>query len=163
MRLPVLIASVFYSIFLRMLDWLTRLYEAFNPHFHVQGSIADFDPSLIPGAHEGMDIVKRWVQDAIYDLHPGDLGFLTTILKLSRLLFTVDRAGALDCINQVLSTHPIIPWLTYPDPDGRYVVEDIVNLFDGNQQTCISSGSKFLMYVSFESMFICCTKLLAGT
>ena len=132
-----------------MLYWLTNLYEAFNPHFHVQGSIANFDPSLIPGAHEGMSVVKHWVQEALCTLRPGCLDFLTIVLKLTRLLFTFDRSRALQCVNRAHfnAPHARIPQFIYPGPDGRYVIEDIVSLLDGNQQTCISSGLVFLVYV----------------
>ena len=134
---------------LSVLDWLTLLYEAFNPQFHVQGSIADFDISSIPGAREGMGAMKHWVREALYTLLPGRLDFLTTILKLTSLLFSFDRSSALKCINQTNfnASYTGTLRLIYPDPDGRCVIEDIVSLFDGNQQTCISSGMKFLMYV----------------
>lgn len=133
---------------LSVLDWLTHLYEAFNPQFHVQGSIADFDLSLIPNAREGMGVMKHWVQDALYTLRPGRSDFVTTVLKLTSLLFAFDRSSALKCINQAYfnAHHARVREFIY-SADGRYVVEDIVNLFDGIQQTCISSGLVFLMYV----------------
>ena len=146
-----------------MLNWLTNLYEAFNPQIHIQGSIANFDLSSISGACEGMDVMKCWVREAIRDLRPSFPDVLTTTLKLSRLLFTFDRSSALSCINKAHLTHLRIPRLTYLDSDGRYIVQDIVDLFDGSQQTCISSGSKFLMYVSLESMSILYAKLLTDT
>lgn len=132
-----------------MLERLTRLYEAFNPQFHAQGSITRFDLSSIPGAREGMGIVKHWTQEALYTLHPRRLDFLTIVLMSAWILYTFSRSGASEHINQARlnARYARIPQLTYPDPDGRCVVGDVVNLFDSNQRTCISVGLKFLMYV----------------
>ena len=130
-----------------MLEWLTSLYEAFNPRFHVQGSIADFNLSSISGAHEGIGIMTHWVRDAIYDLSPGRPDFLTVLLKLTSLLFAFDRSNALQCINQAHFNRPIVRMPQFIYPDGRYVVEDIISLFYGIRQTCISSGLIFLKCV----------------
>lgn len=145
-------ALVTYSrpLSLGALHWLTHLYEAFNPHFHVQGSIADFDLSPIPGAHVAIGVMKHLVRDALYSLQPGQWDkYLTTILKLTSLLFTFDKSVALECIRQAYFVvhRTRIPLFKYPDPDGCYAVEDIVHLFDGTKQTCISSGMKFLRSV----------------
>lgn len=139
---------------LSILDWLTHLYEAFNPQFHVQGSIANFDLPSILGAREGMRVMKHWVWEALYNLRPGRLDFLTTVLKLTSLLFAFDHSSALKCINQARFNAPCarIPQFIYPEPHGYYVVEDIVSLFDGNQRTCISSGLKFLMCVQYWNL-----------
>ena len=134
-----------------VLDWLTRLYEAFKPQSHVQGSIADLDLSMIPGAHESIGIMKHWVQDALNTLHAGydPSALLTTMLKLTSLIFAFDGSSALECIKQAHfnAPHARVQELVYPD--GRYVLEDIVNLFDGTQRTCISAGLVFLRYACY--------------
>lgn len=144
--------SISYAIYLRpssVLDWLTHLYETFNPQSHVQGSIADLDLSMIPGAHESIGVMKHWVRDALYNLRANydPSAFLTTVLKLTSLIFAFDQSSALKCIKQAYfnSHHARVQEFMYLD--GRYVLEDIVNLFDGAQQTCISAGLLFLKCV----------------
>ncbi|KIJ60080.1 hypothetical protein HYDPIDRAFT_117540 [Hydnomerulius pinastri MD-312] len=139
-----------------VLDWLTHLYEALNPQFHVQGTIADLDLSLIPGSCDSMRVMKHWVRDALYNFNAyhDRTGFLTAVLKLASLVFAFDRSDALKCINQapfnVLHFRPQIFIYT----DGRYIVEDIVNLFNGEAQTSISSGILFLRHILKSQLFI---------
>lgn len=128
--------------------WLVHLYEAFNPEFHIQGSIADLDLSLIPGVDEGRGVMRHWVWEALHILNASHdpQGFLTTVLKLTSLLFVFDKSSALKCINQApfVTQHVKPPEFVYAD--DCYVVEDILNLFDGAMQTSISAGLKFLRY-----------------
>ncbi|KAI9462690.1 hypothetical protein HD554DRAFT_2175805 [Boletus coccyginus] len=139
-----------------ILDWLTHLYEAFNPQSHVQGSTADLDLSLIPGAHESIGVMKHWVRDALYTLRADDdrRGFLTTVLKLTSLIFAFDESSALKCIKQAHfnARHARVQQFVYPD--GRYVLEDIVSLFDGGQQTCISAGLLVLRHILKSVLYV---------
>ena len=134
-----------------VLDWLTHLYEAFKPQSHVQGSIADLDLSMIPGGHESIGVMKHWVRDALYTLRAryNLSAFLTTVLKLTSLIFAFDESSALKCIKQAHFNAPHARVQEFVYPDGRYVLEDIVNLFDGTQYTCISAGLMFLRYVYY--------------
>ncbi|KAF9229832.1 hypothetical protein BS17DRAFT_744362 [Gyrodon lividus] len=139
-----------------VLDWLSHLYEAFNPQFHVQGSTADLDLSMIPGGHESIRVMNHWVRDALYGLDPNydRPGFLTAVLKLTSLIFAFDRSDALKCINQApFNTRHMKPH-HFLYLDGRYLVEDIVNLFDGVAQTSISSGILFLRHILKNSLFV---------
>ena len=135
-----------------VLGWLTRLYEAFNPQSHAQGSTAILDLSMIPGARETM---KHWVRDALYTLTANydHSSYLTSVLKLMSLIFTFDESSALRCIKQARFNTDLarVPQFVYSDPDGRYMLEDIVGLFDGTQQTCISSGLMFLRYAWYRN------------
>ena len=145
----VAIDSCFVGNYLRLssvLDWLTHLYEAFKPQSHVQGSIANLDLSMIPGAHESIGVMKHWVRDALYTLRASDdpSVFLTNVLKLTSLIFAFDESSALNCIKQAHFNAPRARVREFVYPDGRYVLEDIVNLFDGTQYTCISAGLIFL-------------------
>ncbi|KAF8139771.1 hypothetical protein EV363DRAFT_1497668, partial [Boletus edulis] len=139
-----------------VLYWLTHLYEAFNTQSHVQGSTADLDLSMIPGAHDSIGVMKHWVRDALYALHENRArsAFLTNVLKLTSLIFAFDAASALTCIGQAQfnAHHARVQVFTYPD--GRYVLEDIVRLFDGTQQTCISAGLLFLRHVIKSSLYL---------
>ncbi|KIK96874.1 hypothetical protein PAXRUDRAFT_273934 [Paxillus rubicundulus Ve08.2h10] len=138
-----------------VLHWLSHLYEAFKPQFHVQGSIADLDFSMMPGGHESIRAIRHWVRDALYNLDPTHdrSGFLTTVLRLTSLVFAFDRSDALKCINQApFNTHHVKP-PNFLYTDGRYLVEDIVNLFDGVAQTSISSGIRFLRHILKNSLY----------
>ena len=92
--------------------------------------------------------MKHWVRDALYTLRADNdpSAFLTTVLKLTSLIFTFDESSALKCIKQASfnAHHARVKEFVYPD--GRYVLEDIVSLFDGTQPTCISAGLKVLRY-----------------
>ena len=150
----VAVDSCFVGNYLRLssvLGWLTRLYEAFKPQSHVQGSIADLDLSMIPGARESIGVMRHWVRDALYTLRAkyDPPAFLTTVLKLTSLIFAFDGSSALKCIKQAdfNASHARVQEFVYPD--GRYVLEDIVNLFDGTQHTCISAGLMFLRYACY--------------
>ncbi|KAG8220598.1 hypothetical protein J3R82DRAFT_2824 [Butyriboletus roseoflavus] len=132
-----------------VVDWLVHLYEAFYPEFHIQGSIATLDPSMIPGFNEGRGVMKHWVWEALHILSANHdpQGFLTTVLKLTSLLFVFDKSSALKCINQApFVAHHIWP-REFEYSDGSYVVEDILNFFDGAMQTSISAGLRFLRHV----------------
>ncbi|KAI9462689.1 hypothetical protein HD554DRAFT_2288449 [Boletus coccyginus] len=113
-----------------VLNWLTHLYDAFNPQFHVQGSIADLDLSIIPSAHESIGVVKHWVRDAFNTLHADNdrSAFLTTLLKLANLIFSFDAPK-----RTKQAHHARVQQSVYPD--GRHALEDIVSLFDGGQST----------------------------
>lgn len=143
-----------------MLEWLTYLYDAFNPQSHVQGSIADLDLSSIPRSREVTHVMKLCVQDALYDLRPSRWDFLTNVLRLTNLLFTFDKSSALSCIHKTYFTRHARMSHRFIYPDGEYVVADIVKFFDGTHYDCISAGSKFLKCVT-EFMIISCTELVA--
>ncbi|KAI9566710.1 hypothetical protein HD554DRAFT_2040083 [Boletus coccyginus] len=132
-----------------VLHWLTHLYESFKPQSHVQGSIANLDLSMIPGARESIGVMKHWVRDALYTLCADNdrPAFLTTVLKLTSLIFAFDESGALKCVNQAHfnAHHARVKEFVYSD--GCYVFEDIASLFDGTRQTCISAGLKVLGHV----------------
>ncbi|KAI9566690.1 hypothetical protein HD554DRAFT_2315329 [Boletus coccyginus] len=138
-----------------VLRWLTHLYEAFKPQSHVQGSTANLDLSMIPDACESIGVMKHWVRDALYTLRAGnDRTFLTTILKLTSLIFAFDESNALRCIKQAHfnAHHARVKEIVYSD--GCNVLEDIVSLFDGTRQTCISAGLKVLSHVLKSNLFV---------
>ncbi|KAF8139769.1 hypothetical protein EV363DRAFT_1310578 [Boletus edulis] len=130
-----------------VVDWLVHLYEALNPEFHIEGSTADLDPSMIPAANEGMAVMKHWVWEALHLLSVHHKGFFTTVLKLTSLLFVFDKSSALRCINRAhFVTHDIRP-REFVYSDGCDGLEDLLNFFDGTMQTSISAGMKFLRHV----------------
>ncbi|KIJ60100.1 hypothetical protein HYDPIDRAFT_32524 [Hydnomerulius pinastri MD-312] len=139
-----------------VLDWLNHLYEALNPQFHVQGTIADLDLSLIPGACDSVRVMKHWVRDALYNFNAyhDETGFLTTVLKLTSLVFTFDGSDALKYINQAPFNVPRFRPQIFIYSDGRYIVEDVVNLFNGEAQTSISSGILFIRHILKAQLFI---------
>lgn len=144
--------------------WLVHLYEALNPEFHIQGSIADLDLSVIPGVDEGRRVMKHLVWEALHILSASHnpRGFLTTVLKLTSLLFVFDKSSALKCINQApFVTHHTKP-REFVYPDGYYVVEDILHLFDGTMQTSISAGLKFLRYAGSVGVIVLRIDLATG-
>ena len=100
-----------------------------------------------------MRVMKHWVRDALYNLSANNdtSAFLTNVLKLTSLIFAFDEASALKCISQARfnARHARVAEFIYPD--GGYMLEDIVRLFDGAQQTCISSGLTFLRYAWYRN------------
>jgi len=108
---------------------------------------------MIPGARESIGVMKHWVRDALYTLRADNdrPAFLTTVLKLTSLIFAFDESSALKCIKQAHfnAHHARVKEFVYPD--GCYVLEDIVSLFDGTKQTCISAGLKFLRYAWYRN------------
>ncbi|KIJ60090.1 hypothetical protein HYDPIDRAFT_99369 [Hydnomerulius pinastri MD-312] len=139
-----------------VLDWLSHLYEALNPQFHVQGTTADLDLSLIPGARDSIRVMKHWVRDALYNFNAyhDETGFLTTVLKLTSLVFTFDRSDAVKCINQAPFNVPHFRPRIFIYTDGRYIVEDIANLFNGVAQNSISSGILFIRHIIRTPLFV---------
>ncbi|KAF8439470.1 hypothetical protein L210DRAFT_3480852 [Boletus edulis BED1] len=130
-----------------VVDWLVHLYEALNPEFHIEGSTADLDPSMISAANEGIAVMKHWVWEALHLLSAHHKGFFTTVLKLTSLLFVFDKSSALNCINRAqFVAHDIRP-REFVYSDGYDGVEDLLNFFDGTKQTSISAGMKFLRHV----------------
>jgi hypothetical protein len=101
---------------------------------------------LIPAAKEGSGVMKHWVWEALHILsvHHDPKGFFTTVLKLTSLLFVFDKPSALKCINRAPFVTNVIKPREFVYPDGDYVVEDLLNLFDGVTQTSISAGLKVL-------------------
>ncbi|KIJ60092.1 hypothetical protein HYDPIDRAFT_32519 [Hydnomerulius pinastri MD-312] len=138
-----------------VLDWLNHLYEALNPQFHVQGTLADLDLSLIPGARDSIRVMKHWVRDALYNFnaHHDPTGFLTTVLKLTSLVFAFDRSDALKCINQTPFNVPRFRPRIFIYSDGRYIVEDIVGLFNGIARTSISAGMLFIRHIFKHALY----------
>ena len=109
---------------------------------------------MIPGARE---TIKHWVRDALYTLTANyhRSSFLTNVLKLTSLIFAFDESSALRCIQQARfnTDRARVAQFVYSDPNGSscYMLEDIVRLFDGTQQTCISSGLMFLGYAWYRN------------
>ncbi|KIJ59804.1 hypothetical protein HYDPIDRAFT_118051 [Hydnomerulius pinastri MD-312] len=136
-----------------VLEWLSHLYEALNPQFYVQGTTADLDLSLIPGARDSIRVMKNWVRDALYHFNDRT-GFLTPVLKLTSLVFAFDGSNALKCINQAPLHVPRFRPGIFIYPNGRYIVEDIVNFFRGAAQTSISSGILFLRHIIRTPLFV---------
>lgn len=101
---------------------------------------------MIPAVKEGRGVMKSWVWETLHFLgvRIDPKGFFTIVLKLTSLLFVFDKSSALKCINQARFVTNVIKPREFVYPDGGDCVEDLVNLFDGEMQTSISAGLKFL-------------------
>jgi len=97
--------------------------------------------------------MRHWVRDALYTLRADNdrSALLTTLLKLTSLIFTFDKSSALKCIKQARFNARHARVQEFMHVDGRYVLDDIVNLLDGTQQNCISAGLLALRYVWYRN------------
>ncbi|KAG1719550.1 hypothetical protein EDB19DRAFT_1860748 [Suillus lakei] len=129
-------------------DWLNRLYEALNPPFFIQGSLADLDMSLMPFGLDGMKVVKLWIRGSFYSLDPfwTNSQFLTAVMRITSLSFAFDRNDASGYISRakcIVSR----PAELIRRGDNRYMLEDLLNSYQGAICSSISSGILFLLHV----------------
>ncbi|KAH7926210.1 hypothetical protein BV22DRAFT_1063475 [Leucogyrophana mollusca] len=129
--------------------WSGQVHEALCPPFYVQGSITDFDPSLIPESWDGIRVMKHWFRDLFYSLDPDDSpkSFLTSFLRGAGLSFTFDRSEAPGYLRQVKrTTFEMFP-LLFRQPEERYIVDDIICSFQGSSKASISAGVIYLHHI----------------
>ncbi|KAG2064506.1 hypothetical protein BDR04DRAFT_1162468 [Suillus decipiens] len=131
-----------------MRDWLGNLYEALNPPFFIQGSLADLDMSLMPLRLDGIKVVKLWIRQSFYSLHPFwiDSHFLTAVMRITSLSFTFDRNDAFSYISRAKCTVSG-PLEFFRKGDHRYMVHDLLSSYQGATRTSISSGILYLLHV----------------
>lgn len=131
-----------------MRDWLNHLYEALNPPFFIQGSLADLDISLMPLRLDGMKVVKLWIRDSFYSLDPFWINsqFLTSVMRITSLSFAFDRNDASSYISRakcIVSR----PAELIRRGDKRYMLVDLLNSYQGTIYSSVSSGILFLLHV----------------
>jgi len=130
-----------------MRDWLSYLYEALNPPFFIQGSLADLDMSLMPFRLDGMKVVKAWIRESFYSLDPNDMQpeFSTALMRITSLSFAFDRNDAPNYISQARCIVHSRPVEFHRKEDERYVVEDLLSSYHAASRSCISSGILFIL------------------
>ena len=129
-----------------MRDWLNYLYEALNPPFFIQGSLADLDMKLMPFGQDGMRVVKTWIRESFYSLDPYYMGshFSTALMRITSLSFAFDRNDAPSYISQAKCiVRSRLPELHRKD--GSYVVEDLLSSYHAASRSSISSGILFIL------------------
>ncbi|KAG2070627.1 hypothetical protein BDR04DRAFT_1099616 [Suillus decipiens] len=131
-----------------MRDWLSHLYEALNPPFFIQGSLADLDMSLMPFRLDGMKVVKLWIRESFYSLDPFWINsqFLTAVMRITSLSFAFDRNDASSYISRAKCTGSG-PLELLRKGDRRYMVHDLLNSYRGATHTSISSGILYLLHI----------------
>jgi hypothetical protein len=130
-----------------MRDLLSYLYEAFNPPFFIQGSLADLDMSLMPFRLDGMKVVKTWIRESFYSLDPFYMRpqFLTALMRITSLSFAFDRNDAPSYISRAKCIVHSRPIELHRKGDNRYMVEDLLSSYLGASRNSISSGIAYLM------------------
>jgi len=130
-----------------MRDWLNYLYEALNPPFFIQGSLADLDMSQMPFRTDGMKVVKTWIRDSFYSLDPfyKQPQFLTTLMRITSLSFAFDRNDAPGYISRAKCVVHSRPIEFLRKEDRRYMVEDLLGSYLGARRSSISSGILYLL------------------
>ncbi|KAG0703070.1 hypothetical protein DFH29DRAFT_918710 [Suillus ampliporus] len=130
-----------------MRDWLSHLYEALNPPFFIQGSLADLDMTLMPFRLDGMKVVKLWIRESFYSLDPfyTHSQFLTALMRIASLSFAFDRNDAPRYISRAkcMVSRPV----ALHRKDNRYMVHDLFSSYQGASHSSISSGILYLLHV----------------
>jgi len=131
------------DIFISMKRWIDHLYDALNPPLFIQGSLADLDLTLIPHASVGLRVVKNWIRESFYKLDPfkSPSQFLTPLMRITSLSFTLDRNDAPAYIAQAKCKHTRLLRKT----DNRYMVDHMLSSYQGVTQSSISSGILYLL------------------
>ncbi|KAG1841507.1 hypothetical protein F4604DRAFT_1829867 [Suillus subluteus] len=131
-----------------MRDWLKHLYEAINPPFFIQGSLADLDMNLMPLRLDGMKVVKLWIRESFYSLDPFYIQaeFLTALMGMISLSFAFDRHDAPVYISRAKCTASG-PLELFREEDGCYMVHDLLSSYQGATRSSISSGILYLLHV----------------
>ncbi|KAA1475419.1 hypothetical protein DENSPDRAFT_842194 [Dentipellis sp. KUC8613] len=91
--------------------WLDRLDNALNPLLYDTGSLSALDNKIIPEALEGSKVVRRWIQDILFNLDPHkgehlEFDFVANFTKASSLGIFLDS-------NSMENSFGIIPCLRY--------------------------------------------------
>ncbi|KAG2048320.1 hypothetical protein BDR06DRAFT_920603 [Suillus hirtellus] len=131
-----------------MRHWLKHLYEAINPPLFIQGSPADLDLNLMPLRLDGMKVVKLWIRESFYSLHPfhAQAEFLTALMGITSLSFAFDRDDALAYISRAKCTISG-PLELFRKRDNRYMVLELLSSSRGASRGSISSGIVYLLHV----------------
>jgi hypothetical protein len=140
-----------------MREWLSYLYEALNPPFFLQGSLADLDMSLMPFRLDGMRAVKTWIRESFYSLDPfyNSSQFLTALTRITSLSFAFDRNDAPSYISQAKCIVRSRPVELLRKGDNRYMVNDLLSSYHGASYSSISSGILYLLLV-FSLLYVTC-------
>ena len=130
-----------------MRDWLNSLYEALNPPFFIQGSLADLDMSLMPFGLDGMRVVKTWIRESFYSLDPFYMQpqFLTALMRITSLSVAFDRDDAPTYISRAKCIVRSRPTELLRKGDNRYMVEDLLMSYFGTNRSSISSGILYIL------------------
>lgn len=115
------------------------------------GSIANYQQSLVPEAEMGIQIVKEWIHNQFYTLHPvqNSQMFLSTMAQCTFLAVAFDKQAALQYLHRAPSVTGAKPWpddLQRRTGDKRvYIVHDLLDtLFHSSLEYCTSAGILFI-------------------
>ena len=108
--------------------WISQLYEVLHPPVYLLGSLAQFNPSLIPNHARCLERLKVWIRELVYDLSsfPPQF-FITNLLSSLDLSLTFDKPEFNNYINRArfLQFRPIPIYLR--GPDRQYVISDAMS------------------------------------
>jgi hypothetical protein len=110
--------------------WLSRLYESLFPPIPELGSIANLTSSFISETKIGLRVVKDWIRETLYNLHPGPLLFLSNFIKVFWLAVTFDGDGVRSYIQRVPGMRRALPNYLYRD-NRASIIYDLASFRDG--------------------------------
>ncbi|TFY76337.1 hypothetical protein EWM64_g7674 [Hericium alpestre] len=131
--------------------WLQRLYDSLKPVHHKFGSISNLNLQLVPEANRAFAVVKEWVRGHLYDLDPyKSPGFFAEVFKSVVLGFSFDNPGIREYVRRArcIQKRPIELAYAFRFPAGKYVVDDLLDFFEGYQKYSLDVGVIFLRHVS---------------
>ncbi|KAF8624782.1 hypothetical protein AX15_005672 [Amanita polypyramis BW_CC] len=128
--------------------WVSRFYGAFHPPLYLLGSVAEFDPSVIPDFSESIQRLNTWTRELLYDLssHPPQ-NFITNLLSYLNLSLSFDGAYTPSYIYHAkFLGFPLIH--DYFRSDGTYVISEVINsLVNESPWHSLTQGIHFCKHV----------------
>ena len=105
--------------------WIFQLYEVLHPPVYLLGSLAQFNPSLIPNYARCLERLKVWIRELVYNLSPlNSQFFITDLLSSLNLILTFDKPE----FNTYLYRAKFLRFPPIPDylrgPYCQYVISD---------------------------------------
>ncbi|KZT68439.1 hypothetical protein DAEQUDRAFT_671296 [Daedalea quercina L-15889] len=134
--------------------WLHLLYEALNPPSFKMGTVYSLRPPTIPEYNDGLQIVRHWLFDWLYDITPySEIGhlvreFLTALLQTTSLGLTFD-AGALQYhlpLVQSVSVYRPTEALSRGE-EKVYIMQDLERYVRNEHQASLASGILFVNHI----------------
>ncbi|EGN94529.1 hypothetical protein SERLA73DRAFT_114784 [Serpula lacrymans var. lacrymans S7.3] len=131
--------------------WITRLYEALNPPYHMLGHISNLDLTRIPDAQQGCQVVIDWLRDLLYTLDPRENKptFLSMASILAGLSLDFDSDAAYSYVRQAPFAAPNgrLPPELLRNKSAFYVINDLIEFLEDKKQYSLTLGILFLNHV----------------
>jgi hypothetical protein len=139
---------------------MQNLCDSFFPPFSAHGNLANVSLEAIPEAGRGMQVLREWLREFFFHLHPptttfgcthggfGSSEFISVVIKAAALAFILDNTSAKNYLQfspaVALGNRRVSPML-YRNNGLAYIVHDVLTFLDGSDQTHVVCGCLFLL------------------